>query len=75
MVIHSIGENAVQICLDEKTLTFSFKKGDGKEWNWDKSYVPYMECESGKVLFGDAAKISHQPFHTGVGEGILSSVC
>lgn len=75
MVIHSIGENMVQICLDEKTLTFSFKKGDGKEWNWDKSYVPYMECENGKVLFGDAAGISHQPFHTGVGEGILSTYC
>lgn len=75
MVIHSIGENVVQICLDEKTLSFSFKKGDGKEWNWDKSYVPYMECENGKVLFGDAAGISHQPFHTGVGEGILSTYC
>ena len=75
MVIHSSGENAIHICFDEKTLTFSFKKDDGKEWNWDKSYVPYMECEDGKVLFGDAAGISHQPFHTGVGEGILSTYC
>lgn len=73
MVIHSIGENMVQIYFDESTLMFSFKKGDGKEWNWDKSYVPYMECEHGKVLFKDAAKISHEPFHTGVGEGILST--
>ncbi|HIX29308.1 MAG TPA: hypothetical protein H9858_06415 [Candidatus Blautia stercoravium] len=73
MVIHSIGENVVQICFDEKALTFSFKKGNGKEWNWEKSYVPYMECENGKVLFGDAAEICHEPFHTGVGEGILST--
>ena len=31
MVIHSSGENAIHICFDEKTLTFSFKKDDGKE--------------------------------------------
>ena len=73
--MHSIERNGIKILFEEKTLAFSFQREDGSKWNWDESYVPYMECKEGKVLFSDAAEISHESFRTGVGEGILSTYC
>lgn len=68
-----IVSNGIKIQFDETTLAFAFQKESGCLWKWDKAYAPYLECEEGDVLFSDAGEICHEAYHTGTGEGIMST--
>ncbi len=71
--MNNVIEKEMNLCFDEKTLGFTFQKGAGTIWKWQKDYKPYMECGNGAVYFCDAQEITHEPFFSGVGEGILST--
>ena len=71
----NLTERETHLCFDENTLGFTFQKGEGCLWKWKKDYKPYMECQNGTVYFCDAQEITHEPFHAGVGKGILSTYC
>lgn len=73
MSMNKIKKNGMEIQFDEKTLAFSFKKEGQAVWTWEADYAPYMECGNEKLYFRDALEISHEPFRSGVGEGILST--
>lgn len=69
----SVVKQGMRIQFNEEALRFAFQRENGVLWKWDESYRPYMECKSGKIYFSDARRISHQVFHSGVGDGILST--
>lgn len=69
----SVVKQGMRIQFNEEALRFAFQRENGVLWKWDESYRPYMECKSGKIYFSDARRISHQAFHSGVGDGILST--
>ena len=71
----NLTERETHLCFDENTLGFTFQKGEGCLWKWKKDYKPYMECQNGTVYFCDAQEITHEPFHAGVGKGVLSTYC
>ena len=73
MSMNKIKKNGMEIQFDERTLAFSFKKEGQAVWTWEADYAPYMECGNEKLYFRDALEISHEPFRSGVGEGILST--
>ena len=73
--MNKIKKNGMEIQFDEETLAFSFQKEGKDVWHWEADYAPYMECGDGKTYFRDALEISHEPFHSGIGEGILSTYC
>ena len=68
-----ITTNGIKLCFDEKTLAFAIQKKDGCVWKWDESYAPCLECEEGTLFFADAGEIRHEEYHTGTGDGILST--
>ena len=69
----SVVKQGMRIQFNEEALRFAFQRENGVLWKWDESYRPYMECKSGKIYFSDARRISYQVFHSGVGDGILST--
>mgnify|MGYP000049023790 CR=1 FL=1 len=60
--MNNVIEKEMNLCFDEKTLGFTFQKGAGTIWKWQKDYKPYMECGNGAVYFCDAQEITHEPF-------------
>ncbi len=68
-----IRNNETKIIFDEKKLSFAFQKGEGCVWKWEESYAPCLECEEGNLFFADAREIRHEAYHTGTGDGILST--
>lgn len=61
-----------EIQLEEKRLRFTLRK-DEAIWEWADDYIPYLDCEEGRIAFGDALTIRHEKVENGIGGGIRSS--
>lgn len=59
------------ITFDEQTLLYTFKRAD-KEWKWAENYQPRIVFGEETIYFKDAKNITHSPWKTGIGEGVIS---
>ena len=63
----------MEIRLNEKTLHYSVE-AYGKTWTWAASFAPSITFEQSEevVYFAQARTVTHKPWKTGVGKGVLS---
>lgn len=69
-----VKSNGIEIGMEEETLRIRLSNGKNF-WEWEEGYLPYMETETGKVLFSEADEIRHEIVENGIGKGIRSSFC
>lgn len=69
MLIATQGRLTIQ--LDPQTLRFSFRAGE-TIWKWAEDYEPTLQCGGELLHFSEARGITHEPWQSGVGSGILS---
>lgn len=57
--------------LDESTLGLSVY-AHGRQWVTAHDFEPYFDVDGCRYLFADAGSATHEPYSSGLGEGILS---